>query len=257
MATKVKGVPKPKLHPLDKTVYVLIIILSIFLCFVLIEIMNQPGEKLCLSDETVVAYRVNGGKWHIPLCIYCLLVIPFFVANRLYKRVPLFMPLQYAGPRNSIKESPKSKKQIVWGIVALTVGIACAAVAFIPDVERWTLDSEGILREYSSRNELINSYELSPENAKLVEFSTSRVSKSSPTDVKMIVTFLDGTKQYVGLSCFKTPEQAISFMEDFKSGLADEVPVTYFGKFIQNSVNYYGLSASQESRLYALFEMSY
>ena len=258
MAKKVKGKRKPKLHSLDKTIYNLLIIFSIFIAFALIVLMNCYGKQLSLQDETVIAYRVNGGKYMLPLCIYCALVIPTYAGIRLEERIPLFKPLQYYGvKKNATEKIIKSKKIKTANRVLIAVAVVCVGLAFIPDAERWTMDNTGIINEYSSKNELKNSYVLSPDNTVSLKLSTVYpIGKYGSPNVKFSAKLADGTKKKIWLSDFVDNEQAVCFMEDFVVGIGDDTAFYANGRFLSDAADYYNLTVSQESRLQALFEMS-
>ena len=80
--------------------------------------------------------------------------------------------------------------------------------------------------------------------------------KYSSPNVKLSVKLGDGTEKNIWLSNFINYEQAVRFMEDFVAGIGDDTAFYANGRFLSDAADYYNLTASQESRLHALFEMS-
>lgn len=254
MARKIKGM-KPELHPLDKTIYVLLIIFAVFGTFALLPLLELPAEKLCVEDESVVYYWVRGSFNMIPLFGFLFFGVTFYAGISLDKRLPLFKPVQFRDrtriPTPDMRQ--RAKKHKMFSVVMLLLFAATAIIAAIPDVSRETMDEHGRVTVYSPKNEIKETYEISPQNVAAVEFRATVAGKHTSNDVIMTVTYNNGEKHFVYLKNFKDMEFAIEFMEEFKEQLGSDVEITSYDKKLHNVANVFDLTPSQEARLFELF----
>lgn len=257
MAKKIKST-KPELHPLDKTIYALLIIFSFAAFFALVFISDLQARELCLADENAVAYWTNGGKTMLALAVFLVAGVTTYAGLSLANRMPLFKPLLFGGRRRAYTPDLRKrvKKHNIFSAVMLLLFVVFVAIAFIPDVSRRTMDAEGTVTIYSAKNEVKETYKISPEKASLVEFKTAPGGKSSNVDAYMDITFKNGEKQRVCMFEFKDAEIAIEFMENFKAQLDDDVPITYDAKYMDTVVRYFELTQSQTARLLELYNVN-
>lgn len=249
---------KPELHPLDKTIYSLLIIFAVAAFFALVFISDQQARELCLADESVVAYWTNGGKTMLALAVFLVAGVTTYAGLSLANRLPLFKPLLFDGRRRDYTPELRKrvKKHNIISAVMLLLFVVFMLVAFIPDVSRRTMDAEGTVTIYSAKNEVKETYKIRPENARLVEFKTAPGGKSSNVDAYMDITCNNGEKQRVRMFEFKDAEIAIEFMENFKAQLDDDVPITYNAKYMDIVVRYFELTQSQKARLLELYNVN-
>ena len=261
MATKVKGIPKPKLHPLDKTIYVLTIILSIFLCFIFAWVLDLNEAEVAaidLSNPNVIAYNC-GNEGLTADFIYFLGLLPFWAGIRLWKRIGLFKPIQYAEKHRTAAypERKNSSMRICVNVLMVVMLIVSMYLILTKDYSRWVLGNDGTVTEYSAKNECKNTYKFSSDYAEKVRFTVSS-GKSGRTTVKISVKFEDGKKYEMSQYNFIDVDTALEFMEAFKAGLNDDADLIIKGKtwIMKDFIKQNHIQDPQADRWYALFEMS-
>lgn len=258
---KVKGVPKPELHPLDKTVYVLIIIFSIFLGFVFVWVLRINETEVAaidLSNPNVIAYYSGNERLAINFVCFWLL-LPVWAGVGIWKRIPLFKPLLNERKHSTTIYAKRKSKRLRICVDVLMVIICAVSVPFIlsKDYSRWVLEKDGTVTEYSAKNECENTFQFSPNYAKKVEFAVSS-GKSGRTTVKISVKFEDGKKYEMSQYNFIDVDTALEFMEAFKAGLNDDADLIIKGKtwIMKDFIKQNHIQDPQADRWYALFEMS-
>lgn len=262
MATKVKGILKPKLHPLDKTVYALIIVFSIFLCFIfawVLDLNEAAVAEMDLSNPNVIAYS-NGNEGLAADFIYFLGLLPFWAGIRLWKRIGLFKPLQYAEKHRTAAYPERKNSSLRICVNVLMVVMLIVSMYFIltKDYSRWVMENNGTVTEYSAKNELVNTFELDPNHAEKVNFAVSSGHRGGRKTIIISVEFEDGKKFKMDKRNFINVDTALEFMEVFKAGLNDDADLIIKGKtwIMKDFIKQNHIQDPQADRWYALFEMS-
>ncbi len=260
MATMVKGIPKPKLHPLDKTVYALIIIFSIFLCFVFAWVLDLNEAKVAaidLSNPNVIAYN-NGNEGFVADYIYFLGLLPFWAGIRLWKRIGLFKPLQYAEKHRTAAypERKNSSLRICVNVLMVVMLIASMYLILTKDYSRWVMENNGTVTEYSAKNELINTFTIDNGHTGKATFLVS--SKKGRAYVELSVSLDDGEKLKMTDRDFTDVDMALEFMEALKVSLGADTELKIEGKtkHMKDFIKQNHIQDFQADRWYALFEMS-
>lgn len=258
MAKRIKRT-KPELHPLDKTIYALLIIFSFAAFFALVFISDLQARELCLADENAVAYWTNGGKTMLALAVFLVAGVTTYAGLSLANRMPLFKPLLFGGRRRAytpeLRERVKMHNKI--SAVMLLLFVVFVAIAFIPDVSRRTMDAEGTVTIYSAKNEVKETYKIKPKEASIVEFyAYGGGGRGSKPDVYMNITCKNGDTHCVRMSEFKDAGFAIEFMENFKSQLSRKVTITYDAEYLQTVIYYFELTPNQITRMNVLFNVN-
>ena len=257
VAKKIKRV-KPELHPLDKTIYALLIIFSFAAAFALIFNCDRQTINLCLADESVAAYWTNGGKTMLALAVFLVVGVTTYAGLSLAGRLPLLKPLQLEGRTRAYTPELRRrvKKHNIISVVMLLLFLVFVLIAFIPDVSRRTMDAEGTVTIYSAKNEVKETYKIRPDDASLVEFKTNPGGRHIETDAYMDITCKNGDTYHVHMNEFKDKEFAIEFFENFKAQLGGNVMITYDAEYMEVVVNYFGLTSSQITRMNDLYNVN-
>lgn len=256
MSTKAKGLGKrAQLHPLDKTLYVMIILLSAFLDVVLCVSVDKLAGGIALSDSSVIYYR-SSHLALLPIYFYIMLVPIIFAATRLKQRKPLLMKLQRNDRRpytaEELEQNKKTSRTLRW--TAGVLGLVCLAIAPLGIYSRETMNADGLVKIYSWKNEVEESYLISPEDASLVTFRASKPWGRS-RGFRMTVISNDGWERSFGSIGFLSNSKALDFMLNFKGGLGDDVIIEYYGaEYLDWHADFSNMSSAEAAKLRELFD---
>ena len=257
MSTKAKmPFRRVKLHPLDEALYVMIIILSFFLGAVLCVLMEKLELSIALTDSGVIYYSYESLAL-IPLLFYIIFTPFMFAALRLGWRKPLFMKLQRKGRRpytaDELDHIKKKSKILRW--TAGVLGAVCLVIAPFGIYGRETMDADGLVKVYSWKNEIKESYAFSPEDASLVTFGAIPPGgKHTNAGFFISVMYNDGDEYTFSSGGFLSNSKALDFMLNFKNCLADDVIMKYEKtECLDRLINYFDMSSIEANKLRELF----
>lgn len=270
-----RGMQKVPLSTLDKTIYTLMIFVSVAMGFILSWLCGAviPTAISYALDESLVASNPEGFFWTMPMTFFLSICISGLAVKGADSKQPIFGNKKYKPPRfktvislpplfskefrGSLTDKAKTKIRIT-ALVFLGIFVICAILIPFGLFQRTVLDDDNNLTMYNSFNQITHSGNIEDAEKMIIDISAmSHKGVTRQYNISLKFVFKD-EEYFLNTDSFAEMErkEAIEYMlylkSFFKEGEYEITDIEYMDRLI----DYRNYDAYETALVYELFDYS-